>query len=332
MKHLTVKQRYTISVLKEQGKTQKEIAETIGKDKSTVSRELRRNAHQRSGKYDYELAQRKYRRRMRQKPKHIGFTPEVKEYVEKQIQQDFSPEQIVGFAKKEGKQCVSHERIYQFIWNDKKQGGKLYTHLRTQGKRYRKRGNKKDTRGIIPNRLDISLRPAVVEEKSRIGDFEIDTIVGKNHQGALVTINERKTGLVKIKKVPVKEAQVVAKATIETLMPYKTIMHTITADNGKEFALHSKISQELEIDFYFARPYHSWERGANENLNGLIRQYFPKKTDFTTITDEQVQQVEDKLNNRPRKRFNFESPMTMFNQFINQTHLTCPFNFYVFHK
>ena len=318
MKHLTVEQRYAISLLSEQGKTQKEIAKAIGRDKSTVSRELSRNCDKRSGKYHYELAHRKYRKRMKEKPKHIRFTQDVKDFVERKIREDLSPEQIVGIAKKDSLACVSHERIYLHLWDDKKQGGTLHKHLRTQGKRYRKRGSKKDRRGIIPNRIDIAMRPSVVDEKSRVGDFEIDTVIGKNHQSALVTINERKTGWVKIIKVPTKEAETVAHATIDALMPYKEIIHTITADNGKEFAMHEKISQQLDIDFYFAKPYHSWERGANENTNGLIRQYFPKKTDFAAVTDEQVQWVEDKLNNRPRKRFNFESPNAIFNKLTNQ--------------
>lgn len=314
MAHITREQRYTISVLREQGNSQKEIAKIIGKEKSIVCRELQRNADQRSGKYNHELAQRKYRQRLEQKPKHIRFNEDVKHYVDKGIEDDMSPEQIVGIAKKAGALCVSHERIYQYIWAEKKQGGKLYKHLRTQGKRYRKRGSKKDRRGIIPNRMDIDQRPAIVAEKQRFGDLEIDTVIGKNHQGALVTINDRKTGLLKIKKVTTKEAEIVAQSAIEAMKPYKEILHTITSDNGKEFALHEKISQELGISFYFAKPYHSWERGANENLNGLIRQYFPKKTDFNSISDEQVKWVENKLNNRPRKRFDFLTPIQVFNQ------------------
>jgi IS30 family transposase len=192
-------------------------------------------------------------------------------------------------------------------------------HLRTQGKRYRKRGQKKDQRGIIPNRVDIDKRPKIVEEKTRVGDFEVDTIIGKNHQGALVTINDRKTGIVKIRKVNSKNAEQVAQAVIDALTPYKPFLHTITSDNGKEFALHAQISQHLGVEFFFAKPYHSWQRGANENLNGLIRQYFPKKTDFSTISDHQVQMVEEKLNNRPRKRFNFESPLYMFNLLTNSS-------------
>jgi len=319
MKHLTVQQRYAISLLLQQGKTQKEIAQIIGKHKSTVSREIARNQDKRSGKYNYELAERKYRQRIREKPKKIHFTQAVKDFVESQLKEDLSPEQIVGVAKKEGIACVSHERIYQHVWEDKKKGGRLYMHLRTQGKRYRKRGQKKDQRGIIPNRVDIDKRPKIVEEKIRVGDFEVDTIIGKNHQGALVTINDRKTGLVKIRKVNSKNAEQVAQAVIDALTPYKPFLHTITSDNGKEFALHAKISQHLGVEFFFAKPYHSWQRGANENLNGLIRQYFPKKTDFSTITDHQVQMVEEKLNNRPRKRFNFESPLYMFNLLTNSS-------------
>lgn len=314
MAHITAEQRYAISVLKKQNKSPKEIALTIGKDKSVVSRELNRNCDARSGKYHYDLAQRKYLQRMKEKPKHIPFTEEVKKYMEKGLQDDLSPEQIVGRAKKEGKLCISHEWFYQHIWLDKKKGGELYKHLRTQGKRYRKRGNNKDRRGIIPNRADIEQRPLIVEKKQRFGDFETDTVIGKNHKGALITHNDRKTGLVKIKKVSTKEASVVSKATIKTLMPLKQWLFTITGDNGKEFAQHEKISKELNIDFFFAKPCHSWERGANENLNGLVRQYFPKKTNFADITNEQVKEVEDKLNNRPRRRFGFLTPNEMFNQ------------------
>ena len=245
---------------------------------------------------------------MKQKKKHIRFIPEVKDFVEQGIRDDLSPEQIAGIAKIEGKSCVSHERIYQHIWKDKKNGGDLCKHLRTQGKRYRNRGNKKDRRGCIPNRIDIEQRPSIVQKKTRFGDLEIDTVIGKNHQESLVTINDRKTGIVFIKKVDSKTADLVTKAAIDAISPWKDLMHTITADNGKEFALHQKIAQELNIDFYFAKPYQSWQRGANENTNGLIRQYFPKKTNFAEITVEQVKWVQQKINNRPRKRVNFLTP------------------------
>jgi transposase, IS30 family len=315
MPHLTASQRYTISVLLKQNKSQKEIAEAIGKDKSVVCRELRRNCDKRGGNYIDWLAQRKYRERMKKKPKSIRFTGKMKEWVEKLLQQeDYSPEQIVGIARKYAIDCVSHERIYQHIWENKKQGGWLFKHLRNKGKRYRKRGSKKDNRGIIPNRVDIDQRPQLVNERCRFGDLEIDTIVGKNRKGSLVTINERSTGLVIIRKVEAKEAHLVTQATLKALIPNKDFIHTITADNGKEFSLHQQISRNLEIGFFFSKPYHSWQRGANENLNGLIRQYFPKKTNFADITEEKIRWVQERLNNRPRKRFNFLSPIELLNQ------------------
>ena len=230
------------------------------------------------------------------------------------MEKKLSPEQIIGRAKKEGKACVSHERIYQYVWLDKKNGGSLYLHLRTQGKKYRKRGNSKDKRGKITGRIDISQRPGIVEKRERFGDFEIDTIIGQNHKGAIVTINDRATGLLKMRKLESKNAEFLAEQTIEVLKPYQYFLHTITSDNGKEFAAHQKISEALNCDFYFAKPYHSWQRGSNENLNGLIRQYIPKKTNFENLTDEYIQWVEDQLNHRPRKRFGFLNPIEIFNQ------------------
>lgn len=296
------------------GYKQKDIAESIGKDKSVVSRELKRNCDNRNQAYKPELAQRKYARRLQDKPKHLRFTAEIQKRVEEMLSYKLSPEQITGVSKKDGAACVSPERIYQYVWQDKKQKGTLYTHLRTQGKRYRKRGNCKDSRGIIKDRVPIEQRPAEVAEKQRFGDLEIDTIIGKNHQGAIVTINDRATGMLLMKKVERKEAVLVKQAAVDLLQDWMPHLHTITADNGKEFALHQQISEQLKIDFYFANPYHSWERGANENLNGLIRQYIPKKTDFNDLTDDYIHQVQHKLNNRPRKRFDFQSPLSIFNQ------------------
>lgn len=314
MSHLTVEQRYEISALRAAGHTQSFIAKQIGKDKSVVCRELKRNADGRSGRYKADLAQCKYVERARGKPKAIRFTDDVQGRMRHYLEMDYSPEQIAGVCKKEGLAMVSHERIYQYIWADKKRGGKLHEHLRTQGKRYRKRGASKDRRGIIRDRVGIEHRPERVEEKELFGDLEIDTIIGKNHQGAIVTINDRASGILRMKKVETRHAELVHRATIELLLPLKPLLKTITADNGKEFADHKKISEDLDIDFYFARPYHSWERGANENLNGLIRQYIPKKTDFAMLSDEFVQEIQDKLNDRPRKRYGYISPQEMFNQ------------------
>jgi IS30 family transposase len=301
--------------MKKQNYSQKEIAKAIGKDKSVVSRELKRNCDKRNGSYSSDLAQRKYNQRQKDKPKHIKFTSEVERFAESLLTQDYSPEQVVGRAKIYGVNCVSHERLYQHIWKDKKQGGKLHLHLRRKGRKYRKRGVARDTRGIIKDRIDISQRPAIVEQKERLGDLEIDTVIGQNHKGALLTINDRVSSMVWIAKLNGKNSEELAQKAIEILHPIKELVHTITGDNGKEFAEHKTISQKLGIDFYFARPYHSWERGANENTNGLIRQYFTKGSSFESITDKEVEDVQQILNNRPRKKLNFLTPIEYF--FIN---------------
>ena len=190
MSHLTYEQRYAISVMLKSKYRQKQIAEAIDKDKSVVSREIARNCDKRNGNYDADLAERKYEKRRDSKPKKVYFTAEIQEMVEDKLAKKYSPEQIVGVAKKQGVACVSHERIYQHIWKDKRKKGNLYDHLRTKGKRYRKRGAAKDSRGIIPDRVDISQRPKVVDDRERAGDLEIDTIIGKNHQGAILTVND----------------------------------------------------------------------------------------------------------------------------------------------
>lgn len=170
----------------------------------------------------------------------------------------------------------------------------------------------------MKNQVSIDERPIIVDEKCRFGDLEIDTVIGKNHKGALLTINDRCTGQVWIRKLKGKEAGSLAEETIKVLMPFKEIIHTITADNGKEFACHELIARELNIDMYFAHPYHSWERGANENTNGLIRQFFPKGSDFETLSVERIQIVQDRLNDRPRKRLGFLSPNEKYREIINQ--------------
>ena len=318
MGHLTLEQRYKIEAYKSLGKGITEIADYLGRDKSVISREIRRNADGRSGLYKADLAQRKTDQRHRGKRKKLKLNPEVEARVLHYLEQDYSPEQIVGRAAIDGVPMVSHERIYQYIWKDKRGGGKLYKHLRTKGKKYRKRGLSKDDRGWITNRVDIDKRPRIVEDKKRVGDLEIDLVIGKDHKGALLTINDRATGLLFMGKVETKESIEIEAKTIELLQDWKPLLHTITSDNGKEFANHQQIAQELEIGYFFARPYHSWERGANENLNGLVRQYFPKKTNFESITKEQIERVVNILNNRPRKRFDFKTPNEVFAQKLNE--------------
>ena len=319
MKHLTVEQRYTISEMRLNSFSLSDIGLVIGKDKSVISRELHRNCDQRSGDYRSDLAQRKHDLRQKEKYRHRPFTDDIRLHVEELLKEDFSPEQISGRTKLEGNPCVSFERIYQHVWQDKKDGGLLYLHLRRRGRKNRKRGNSKDTRGIIKDRIGIEQRPAIVDEKLRFGDFEIDTIIGQNHQGAILTMNDRRSGLLLMRKLDGKDAGPVVIKAIEALLPIKDLIYTITADNGKEFAYHKEISQALEIDFYFARPYHSWERGANENTNGLVRQYFKKGTSFEDITDEDIERVQNQLNNRPRKKLSYLTPNEyFFSIFTNQ--------------
>lgn len=316
MGHLTREQRYVISALRTEGMKLAEIGTRLGRDKSVISRELRRNCDARSKQYSADLADRKSSEREAKKKKHKRFTPEIEGRVRTMLENDYSPEQIAGWSKKNGVDCVSHETIYRYVYTDKKKKGTLHEHLRRKGRRYRKRGAAKDRRGMIKNRVSIAQRPEIVDDRSRFGDLEGDLIMGKGHEQALVTINDRRTGMVKIAKVDSKHASVVREAITEMLQDWLPYIHTITFDNGKEFADHVQLSDSLGIDCYFARPYHSWERGSNENLNGLIRQYIPKKTDFKTITEEQVKAIENKLNNRPRKRFQYETPIFEMNQLL----------------
>jgi IS30 family transposase len=316
MLHITQEQRYTICCMLKQGYSNVKIAIAIDKNPSSISREIKRNSDKRSGVYNDELATKKYAKRQKEKPKHIRFTNDIKVAVEYLLREDYSPEQVCGALDKQGKESVSIERIYQHIWEDKKNNGNLYTHLRRQGRKYRKRGASKDSRGIIKNRISIEQRPEVVENRARFGDLEVDLIIGKNHNQAILTINDRASGMLKMKKVVSKQADVITKAIQALLGDWKPYLHTITADNGKEFAGHEEVAENLSIDYFFAHPYHSWERGSNENLNGLIRQYFPKGSDFTGITEQRIKEVEKKLNDRPRKRYSYENPIFVMEQLL----------------
>lgn len=323
-KHLSPEQRYTISVLlqRDEPMSPAEIARTIGVHRSTVSRELKRNSDGRGHhKYNHDLAQRKADKRMKNRPHACKFTDEMKRDARRYlIYMQYSPEQIAGRCRQQGREMVSYETLYKWIWYEKRHGNKeLAECLRNQGRKYAKRGATNRSRGIIKDRVGIEQRPQIVNEKSRFGDFEIDTMIGKNHKGAIMTTNDRCTHIVLIRRLEGKEATPLAEAAVEALSPYKRMLHTITADNGKEFARHKEIAEKLGVQFYFARPYHSWERGANENTNGLIRQYIPKGTDFSTLTDEYIAEVEWKLNNRPRKSLGYLTPLEYFKKMYNFT-------------
>jgi IS30 family transposase len=306
---LTHEQRYHIYAHKKTGHfTQSEIADMLGVHKSTISRELSRNRGGRGYRPKQAQEFALTRRQNRVRPR---ISPDTWELVERHILQDYSPEQVTGFLKKEHGLAVSHEHIYQHIYADKRVGGDLYKHLRCQKKR-KKRYGKYSRRGQIPDRVGIELRPVIVDARLRIGDWEADTIIGKGHRQAIVSLTERKSKLTLLKKVVRKTAEAVRDAVIELLGPISYAVHTITSDNGTEFADHKTIADKLTAAFYFAHPYRAWERGTNENANGLVRQYFPKGHDFKTITDEQINLVMNRLNNRPRKTLGFLTPMQVF--------------------
>ena len=309
---LTEYQRYQLAALRKEGSSQKTMAANLGVHPSTISRELCRNRGQRG--YRPHQAHQKAQQRCQQAAKAVKMTSEVIAQVEEKLRQEWSPEQIAGWLPRSSGMSLSHERIYQHVRADRQAGGTLYRHLRQSHKKRKKRYGKPDSRGQIRDRVSIEQRPGVVEEKSRMGDWEIDLVVGRKQHGALVTLVERRSRYTLIGKVATKQAEEVATTTIDLLEPQKQHTHTITADNGKEFAAHQRITKALQAQVYFAHPYHSWERGRNENTNGLIRQYFPKGTDFEPVTDADIQQVMDRLNHRPRKVLGFRSPYEVWCQ------------------
>jgi IS30 family transposase len=288
----------------------------IGRHKSTIYRELSRNKGERG--YRPKQAHEKASQRRQAACKAVKMTLELIKLIEAKIREDWSPEQIAGWLLDEHNLILSHERIYQHIWANKRKGGDLYKHLRRQGKKYQKRSNGKTSRGQIKNRVSIDERPAIVDSKARVGDWEIDTVIGKGHQGALVTLVERKTLYTLAAQVDSKHAEPVTKATINLLTPFEERVHTITADNGKEFAWHEDIAKQLKTKVYFAHPYHSWERGVNENTNGLLRQYFPKGTNLKNVTQKEVDAAVFKLNNRPRKTLGFKTPAEMIGRYLSR--------------
>ncbi len=308
--HVTRDERCQIYALKSTGLSLRKIALMLGRSVSTLSREITRNTGGRG--YRFEQANNKTierRRAASQAPKKL--TNEVEEVIRERLLEDWSPEQISGRLKLEGT-AISHETIYQYVWRDKRSGGQLYKHLRHHGKRYNKRSSGKAGRGCIPDRIDITKRPPIVETKSRIGDWEGDTIIGAQHKGAIVSYVDRNSKFTLLKKIDRKTAELVTKATIEKMTNLPHPVLTITYDNGKEFSEHKNIATTLNTSCYFATPYHSWERGLNEHTNGLVRQYLPKSSLFTEVSDDEILFIENRLNNRPRKVLLYKTPFEVF--------------------
>jgi len=279
-------------------------------NKSTVSRELKRNST--NGYYSPESAQIKATSRDKFKIGYKKLTNKLKLKIGKMLKKSWSPEQLVGRLKRDAKINISHETIYRYIYANQKNGGRLYKYLRHQNKKYTKRSSEYKTRGQIKNRVNIDKRAKIIETKKRFGDFEVDTIIGKDHKGAIVTLVDRKSKFTLMKIVKSKHADVVTEAIIELLQPIKHLVHTITADNGKEFSYHEQVSKALNIKFYFCDPYSSWQRGLNEHTNGLIREYIPKKSKFDTVNKTQIVTIQNILNERPRKSLKFLTPNEVF--------------------
>jgi IS30 family transposase len=315
-KHLTEEERYQIDDMQREDFSQAAIAKVLKRSPATISRELTRNEGDRG--WRPRQAQQKAAERL-----SIRGTANVKRasnaawmFAKEHVQNDqWSPEQITGRLQLEGLETISHETIYQRILEDKKNGGNLYTHLRCKKKRKKRYGSAKSRRGAIPNRVDIDQRPAIVDSRKRVGDWEGDTIIGSHDGGAVITsMVERKSRYTCLTKAKNKTTIEVINSITNQMLPIADLVCTVTLDNGREFSLHEIMSNLLNANVYFAKPYHSWERGLNENTNGLVRQYFPKRIPFDSITDNDLQKVAKKINNRPRKCLGYRTPFEVFSK------------------
>ena len=312
-KHLTLQERYLINAYR-RVKTQKEIAKMIGVHPSTVCRELKRGRGEIGNDYWVIQSHERAERLQREKSQNANFkrTEENGKLIEKYLLKQYSPEQIAATLKIKHQIFISCVTVYRHIYINRLAEGDLYKQLRHKGKRRTKYGSKRKSR--IKDRVSIHKRPEIVEEKKRIGDFEIDTIIGKGKKGAIVTMVDRKSMYLKLSIPCSKNSKIVANEIKRLLYPYKKKIHTITTDNGLEFAQHKNVSKTLKCDFYFCDPYSSWQRGLNENVNGLIRQYIPKGTNFENITKQQIVEIENRLNHRPRKTLGWKTPYEVFHE------------------
>ena len=310
--HLTVAERYQIFILLKAGFSYSAVALQLHRHRSTIHRELSRNLvlDYRVTSYSPSRADNLAWHRRRVKP-HFKISAETWLDVIALLEQRWSPEQICYRRKLAGLSAISPESIYLRIWQDKRQGGLLWQCLRHRLRRG-KRGRLHKARGLIIGRIGIECRPAVVDTRSRIGDWEADTVFGRQSQAPLLTLVDRRSRYLVIAALKSKQAVHVGEQMVNTLTKLNTVVHTITSDNGKEFAQHTKVSQALGAGFYFARPYASWQRGTNENTNGLLRQFFPKQHDFNSITNQEIEHAMRLLNNRPRKCLGWLTPNEVF--------------------
>ena len=287
------------------------IARELGRSPSTISREIRRNAYPTDGRYKPLHACQMARGRRRRARQGTRYSMGQWQIVRKLLERKLSPMQVSGVLKRFGVLSISHETIYQHVWEDRRYGGELHTHLRQALKKRRKRYGHYDSRGRLAGKRPITDRPAGAVNRSRVGHWEIDTVLGSG-KACILTIVERKTGFVQIGKLAARTKEEVWKAMKRLLPRHSTRYRTITADNGCEFHGYRDLEKAHNLKFYFAPPHHSWERGTNENTNGLIRQYLPKGTSMETLTQKTCDWIADELNDRPRERYNFRTPNELF--------------------
>ena len=316
-RHLSIDEREVILKMRENSKTLEEIGQKLGRPRSTISRELGRNVSS-TGEYKAHLAEKYYQRRREQSktPYRLNYKPLLK-YVSSKLEQYWSPEQICGKMElkypKDFSMRTCHSTIYRWIRADRKAGGTFYQKLRHGLRKRRKRYGSTENRGQIPDKRMIDQRPKVVEKRSRIGDWESDSVVGRKHKSHIATHVERKTKYTLAIKLGSKSAEDYTRATLIVFKGIPTAkVKTFTVDNGKEFANFKGIEKGLDAKVYFANPYHSWERGTNENTNGLLRQFFPKGTDFNLVSQKDIDTAVNLLNNRPRKCLQYRTPAEVF--------------------
>jgi len=309
---ITREERYTITTLRRQGYSVLRIAKYLGRHRSSIYREVNRNRCN-DGYYRPFKADLKTRARRSNSRRNAQFKVDDYALVQQYLKKDWSPEQVSGYLRLSNQLAISHETIYQHVWADKKSGGDLYKHLRGAKKKRRKRYGAYDSRGRLAGKRPIDSRPSVVNDRSVFGHWEIDLVHGKGSKDCIVTLVERKTRYTLIGKMTSKTKEQTNSRTLKLIAPRVNTFKTITADNGTEFHGFADIEAKANLQFYFAKPYHSWERGTNENTNGLIRQYLPKNMSMTSVTQAKCNSIAKKLNTRPRKILNFKTPEETFN-------------------
>jgi IS30 family transposase len=313
-RQLTPEERYMLAALRRQGLNQSEIARSLGRHRSTVCREVRRNSTRADGRYRAATAQERTNGRRSRSRRNRHFTAEDFDLIDGLLCRQWSPEQVAGWLRREGRLSISHETIYRHVWRDKQAGGTLHTHLRGARKRRRKRYGAYDSRGRLAGKRLISERPEEVESREVVGHWEADTVVGAGSRDCVLTLVERKTGLILIGKLPDRTKESFSRRAVHLIRSHAGRVETVTADNGTEMHGYERIERLTGAVFYFARPYHSWERGSNENANGLLRQYLPKGMSMAGLTQHECNAIARKLNTRPRKRLGFRTPLECFNE------------------